>query len=64
MPTACQGAGLNHHEKVKMRIVADGFNFVVASACCDEDVRERGRLSCPAATVGELAGLFPDFFSY
>ena len=47
-----------------MRIVADGFNFVVASAWCDENVRERGRLSCPAATVGELAGLFPDFFAY
>ena len=47
-----------------MRIVAGGFNSVVASACCDVDVRERGRLSCPAATVGELAGLFPDFFAY
>jgi len=47
-----------------MRIVAGGFNFVVASACCDEDVRERGRFSCPAATMGELAGLFPDFFAY
>ena len=61
LSTACEGAGLNHHEKVKMRIVAGGFNFVVASACCDEDVRERGRFSCP---VGEVAGLFPDFFAY
>jgi hypothetical protein len=61
LATACEGAGLNHHEKVKMRIVAGDFNFVVASACCDEDVRERGRFSCP---VGEVAGLFPDFFAY
>ncbi len=44
-----------------MRIFAGGFNFVVANACCDEDVRERGRFSCP---VGEVAGLFPDFFAY
>ena len=64
LATACEGAGLNHHEKVKMRIVVDDFNFVVASACCDEDVRERGCLSCPPATVGEFAGLLPDFFTY
>ena len=47
-----------------MRIVVGNFNFVVAGACRDENVRERGCLSRPAAAVGEFAGLFPDFFAH
>jgi hypothetical protein len=52
---------LYRHEKIEVRVIVGGFDFVMPRTCGDEDVREGRSFPLAAASVREVAGLLPDF---